>query len=105
MTGKSMYILYRAIEAYRNNPDIKIFVEKGRMRDYLLKYIPAENLVSTREEEKMNDIWWEEAEMTCSECGAEMTLHNTEGEYNPPGEWQYYDYWMCHECWHSEDAE
>ena len=43
--------------------------------------------------------------MTCPECGAEMTLHNTEDEYNPPGEWQYYDYWMCHECWFSEDAE
>lgn len=61
-SGKSRYVIFKAIEAYQQNPNIKICVLSETMRNTLLQYIPAENLVSTREEEKMNDIWWEEAE-------------------------------------------
>lgn len=61
-SGKSSYALFKAIEAYQQNPNIKICVLSEAMRNTLLQYIPAENLVSTREEEKMTDIWWEEAE-------------------------------------------
>lgn len=61
-SGKSRYALFKAIEAYQENPNIKICVLSKDMRNILLQYIPAENLVSAREEEKMNDIWWEEAE-------------------------------------------
>lgn len=61
-SGKSHYALYQAVLAYTENPSIKICVLIEDMRNILLQYIPAENLVSTREEEKMNTIWWEEAE-------------------------------------------
>lgn len=61
-SGKSRYVVFRAMIAYRQNPNIKICVLSEGMHNILLQYIPAENLVSTREEEKMNDIWWEEAE-------------------------------------------
>ena len=61
-SGKSHYALFKAIEAYQQNPNIKICALSEDMRNILLQYIPTENLVSTREEEKMNDIWWEEAE-------------------------------------------
>ena len=61
-SSKSRYVIFRAMLAYQQNPNIKIYVLSEHMRNILLQYIPAENLVSTREEEKMNDIWWEEAE-------------------------------------------
>lgn len=43
--------------------------------------------------------------MICPDCGNEMRIHYTGDEYNPPGEWLYYYYWMCHSCWYSEEIQ
>lgn len=44
--------------------------------------------------------------MICPDCKAEMLLHHSEDDWKPDWfEGANYDYWLCHECWYSEDVE
>jgi hypothetical protein len=43
--------------------------------------------------------------MKCPECNFPMTRFNSEHDYNPPGDWEYFYYWQCNMCFETIEED